>query len=57
MVAGDIGNINLSQDEVYALLSALNFTRQRTLGISWLEVDENLLRRLKEMSERYRGLH
>lgn len=53
MIAGDKGNIVLTREEVGALIAALNYTKRRTIGVSWEAIDESLIKRLKEMYRNY----
>ena len=45
--------LEFTKEEIGALLAALNFTKRRTTGVSWLTIDEYLLRRLEAVQREF----
>jgi hypothetical protein len=39
-------NITITEEELFAIIAALNFTKNKCIGISWNIVDENILQKL-----------
>ncbi len=46
--------LSLTPNELSAIIAALNFTKNRAMGSSWIEIDERVLNYLQDTIEEYR---
>ena len=45
--------VALTKLEIYAIIAALNFTKNRTKGISWELRDEEILEKMRNISNNF----
>lgn len=45
-------NIELTEEELGALMAALNYTKGRTLGKSWIDIDEQVYKKIEQVREK-----